>query len=72
MYQMDDIDDAFLSGKKWNLVYKSAGQQTKKFTDILLYNFSKTTSSYNNNKKTRNRWKYSCKNKIQFVVLFYF
>ena len=51
MYQMDDIDDAFLSGKKWNLVYKSAGQQTKKFTDILLYNFSKTTSSYNNNKK---------------------
>ena len=52
MYQMDDIDDAFLSGKKNEIWYmKLLDNKRKKITDILLYNFSKTTSSYNNNKK---------------------
>ena len=52
MYQMDDIDDAFLSVKKNEIWYiKLLDNKRKKITDILLYNFSKTTSSYNNNKK---------------------
>ena len=52
MYQMDDIDDAFLSGKKNEIWYiKLLDNKRKKITDILLHNFSKTTSSYNNNKK---------------------